>query len=432
MESLYKQHTIDPKQFFFVALLKERCAGKKKTTRTSAVLLQDIGEEIDKPCRTQFLTKLKIGWKVVGWFFGMPLFSRWEGHLLKGVSENPLQCRSFRSYLLRKFLRGLILGYVLIAGGIWKETFWLQTLSTLTWPGLLIRPWMCCKKAIQRIIGTLMWIENYRNHGPDSRSSQIWVRKHPQGAMDYRKTEARQCEKVERHTLSTRMIKTSKKPLNTQEKSWKFQWKPLCLARWRRRRFRSNIENSIADPNKIHKIKACMHRRSSRVCEKAFGKNSTERSWRSHCWKGVHCHYNLVSKFIPMLQAMKIPDAKAAVDKEWEKLEKLPAWHMAKVNSQKEVILESQKEQRTVHFATLMDNCHLKKCGVGHKRSEIQRLGCAPRWRCERRFRLTRCSHRTGSVCVSSDGRKMWWMSSQGHRTAQDRQPTQCHFALGF
>ena len=33
-------------------------------------------------------------------------------------------------------------------------------------------------------------------------------------------------------------------------------------------------------------------------------------------------HYNLVHKFIPMLQAMKIPAAKAAVDKEWETLEK--------------------------------------------------------------------------------------------------------------
>ena len=31
-------------------------------------------------------------------------------------------------------------------------------------------------------------------------------------------------------------------------------------------------------------------------------------------------HYNLVHKFIPLLQAMKIPAAKAAVDKEWEKL----------------------------------------------------------------------------------------------------------------
>ena len=33
-------------------------------------------------------------------------------------------------------------------------------------------------------------------------------------------------------------------------------------------------------------------------------------------------HHNLVHKFIPMPQAMKIPAAKAAVDKEWEKLEK--------------------------------------------------------------------------------------------------------------
>ena len=33
-------------------------------------------------------------------------------------------------------------------------------------------------------------------------------------------------------------------------------------------------------------------------------------------------HYNLVHKFIPMPQAMKIPVAKAAVDKEWEKWRK--------------------------------------------------------------------------------------------------------------
>ena len=35
--------------------------------------------------------------------------------------------------------------------------------------------------------------------------------------------------------------------------------------------------------------------------------------------------YNLVHKFVLMLQAMKIPDPKAAVEKEWEKLKKIPA-----------------------------------------------------------------------------------------------------------
>ena len=44
-------------------------------------------------------------------------------------------------------------------------------------------------------------------------------------------------------------------------------------------------------------------------------------------------HYNLVHKFIPMSQAMKIPAAKAAVDKEWEKLEKISAWNLTKVKS---------------------------------------------------------------------------------------------------
>ena len=49
-------------------------------------------------------------------------------------------------------------------------------------------------------------------------------------------------------------------------------------------------------------------------------------------------HYNLLHKFIPMLQAMKMLAAKAAVDKEWEKLEKISAWNLTEVISKKEVI----------------------------------------------------------------------------------------------
>ena len=52
-------------------------------------------------------------------------------------------------------------------------------------------------------------------------------------------------------------------------------------------------------------------------------------------------HYNLVHKFIPMPQAMTIPDAKAAVDKEWKELETIPAWDLVKLKSKKEVILEA-------------------------------------------------------------------------------------------
>ena len=46
-------------------------------------------------------------------------------------------------------------------------------------------------------------------------------------------------------------------------------------------------------------------------------------------------HYNLVQKFIPLPQAVKIHAAKAVVDKEWEKLEKISAWNLTKARSKK-------------------------------------------------------------------------------------------------
>ena len=78
-------------------------------------------------------------------------------------------------------------------------------------------------------------------------------------------------------------------------------------------------------------------------------------------------HYNLFHKFIPMHQAMKIPAAKAAVDKEWEKLEKISAWNLTRVRSKKEVIDEARTSGAKVHFASLMDICHLKNAELEAK-----------------------------------------------------------------
>ena len=71
-------------------------------------------------------------------------------------------------------------------------------------------------------------------------------------------------------------------------------------------------------------------------------------------------HYNLVHKFNPMPQALKIPDAKAAVEKELEKLEKIPAWLLTKVKNKSEVIAEARNKGPTIHYASSMDLCHLK------------------------------------------------------------------------
>ena len=65
--------------------------------------------------------------------------------------------------------------------------------------------------------------------------------------------------------------------------------------------------------------------------------------------------HSLVHNFIPMPQALKIPDEKAAVENDWEKLEKIPAWQLMQVRNKKEVIEEARKKVRKVHFASLMD-----------------------------------------------------------------------------
>ena len=83
-------------------------------------------------------------------------------------------------------------------------------------------------------------------------------------------------------------------------------------------------------------------------------------------------HYNLVHKPIPMPQAMKIPAAKAAVDKEREKLEKISAWNLTKVRSKKQVIDEARTAGATVHFASLMDICHLKNAELEAKHQKYK------------------------------------------------------------
>ena len=73
-----------------------------------------------------------------------------------------------------------------------------------------------------------------------------------------------------------------------------------------------------------------------------------------------------------MPQAMKIPAAKAAVDKEWEKLKKIPAWNLTKVRSKKQVIDEARTSGATVHFASIMDICHLKNAELEAKHQKFK------------------------------------------------------------
>ena len=83
-------------------------------------------------------------------------------------------------------------------------------------------------------------------------------------------------------------------------------------------------------------------------------------------------HYNLVHKFILLLQAMEIPAAKAGVDKECEKLEKISPWNLTKVKSKKKVIDEARMSGAAFHFASLMDICHLKNAELEAKHQKYK------------------------------------------------------------
>ena len=72
-----------------------------------------------------------------------------------------------------------------------------------------------------------------------------------------------------------------------------------------------------------------------------------------------------------MPQAMRIPAAKAAVDKEWENW-RISAWNLMKVRSKKELIDETRTKGAKVHFASLMDVCYLENAELEAKHQQYK------------------------------------------------------------
>ena len=89
-------------------------------------------------------------------------------------------------------------------------------------------------------------------------------------------------------------------------------------------------------------------------------------------------HYNLVHKFIPMPQAIKIPDAKAAVDKAWKKLEKIPAWKFGTSLKQERGHPGGTKRQKKSPLCFINRHLSSKERGVGTQTSKVLRTCCTP------------------------------------------------------
>ena len=81
-------------------------------------------------------------------------------------------------------------------------------------------------------------------------------------------------------------------------------------------------------------------------------------------------HYSIISlvhKIIPMPQAMKIPAAKVSSGRGMGKIGENFGVEPDKVRNTKEVIDEARTKGAKVHFASLMDICHLKNAELEAK-----------------------------------------------------------------
>ena len=217
----------------------------------------------------------------------------------------------------------------------------------------------------------------------------------------------------------TLRIWSSRKSSRMLVRNWKHQWLQPCLARLARKTSmgRPVARLMISNQNlhvswKLVNLQDCVWENHYQIIMKTILQEKV----------AIHCSITIwYTKFISMYQAMKIPAAKAAADKELDKLEKISAWNLTKVRSKKEVIDEARTKGAKVNFASLMDICHLKNAELKAKhqkykgrvvlRGDIVKGGSG--------------SHAVSTEQGSSASRRQQqksWISSPDCRVAQDKQ----------
>ena len=200
-----------------------------------------------------------------------------------------------------------------------------------------------------------VWPEVWTNNGKAAQNRE--------NRMGKRKTKARQCSKTDRIYFIDPDDQDYKETLKTASRKFDRPMAPPMPCKRKAQTSTTKVAaKHEAASQKIPKtvsgcIAECHESTRQRAVSSLPTKHEDHFAGKGFTWM---THYNLVHKFIPVPQAMKIQDAKAAVDKEWKKLETIPVWNLEKVKSKKEVILEAQRDKKKVHCATWMDVCHSK------------------------------------------------------------------------
>ena len=155
---------------------------------------------------------------------------------------------------------------------------------------------------------------------PDHRWPELWksMGKHAMLKVKQKWSEVKSILKTQENCVGsiplTPRIRNSWKPSRTRVRSWKHQSLLLCPSKLRRN-YGSGVSNKIQtklgcileadESTRMRMGNSILHLHDDHIAGR--GGNSLQ-------------HYNLVHKLIPMPLAVKILAAKAAVDKEWEKV----------------------------------------------------------------------------------------------------------------
>ena len=178
-----------------------------------------------------------------------------------------------------------------------------------------------------------------QNSGNQWESTPSW-RRSKSGLM--KSSILKTLEKCEGSISSTLRIRNLKKPSRTRVRSWKHQWLLLCLVKlWKIVGVvhPTKLKQNLRVFWKLMNLQECVWEIRYRIIMKTILQEKETIHYSTTIW--------FTKKFL-------------CLDKEWEKLEKISAWNLTKVRSKKEVIDEARSADATVHFASLMDICHLK------------------------------------------------------------------------
>ena len=176
-------------------------------------------------------------------------------------------------------------------------------------------------------------------------------------------------EDFEESFSSTLMTKEFKEIIQECSKeNWKHQWLPICPAKFLRTIRIVEVVQPIKSRSKLSRILE-----GEWIYKTAFGKNRVPESSMKTILQEKETkslqHYNLVHKFIPKPQANeRYQQQKQQWTRNGKNWRRFLAWNLTKVRSKKsEVIDKAWTKNKTVHFASLMDICHLKNAELETK-----------------------------------------------------------------